>query len=157
MYKSSWGWTLGCSKHVEDNIIKLNLYWKKCAFFGFFLHMSVVVYYVSVTNQIFRGQFHAWRVDFDYEITLLVYPSIYQLRRWSGHGARMGEGRGLHRVLVGKPEGKRPLGRPRRRWEGNIKMDLQEVEGGCGDWMELAQDRERWRALLSKVMNFRVP
>ena len=55
--------------------------------------------------------------------------------------ARMGEGRGVHRVLVGKPEGKRPLGRPRRRWKDNIKMDLQEVGGGCGDWMELAQDR----------------
>jgi len=55
----------------------------------------------------------------------------------------MGEGRGVHRVLVGKPEGNRPLGRPRRRWEDNIKMYLQEVGGGCGDWMELAQDRDR--------------
>ena len=71
--------------------------------------------------------------------------------------ARMGEGRGVHRVLVGKPEGKRPLGRPRRRWEDNIKMDLQEMRGGCGDWMELAYDRERWRAPVSTVMNFRVP
>ena len=71
--------------------------------------------------------------------------------------ARMGEGRGVHRVLVGKPEGKRPLGRPRRRWEDNIKMDLQEVRGGCADWMELVQDRDRWRALVSTVMNFRVP
>jgi len=71
--------------------------------------------------------------------------------------ARMGEGRGMHSVLVGKPEGKRPLGRPRRRWEDNIKMDRQEVGGGCGDWMVLAQDRERWRALVSTVMNFRVP
>ena len=71
--------------------------------------------------------------------------------------ARIGEGRGVHRVLVGKPEGKRPLGRPRRRWEDNIKMDLQEVGGGCEDWMELAQDRDRWRALVSTVMNLRVP
>ena len=63
----------------------------------------------------------------------------------------------VYRVLVGKPQGKRPLGRPRRRWEYNIKMDLQEVRGGCGDWMELAQDRDRWRALLSTVMNIRVP
>ena len=77
--------------------------------------------------------------------------------RWAGHVARMEEGRGVHRVLVGKPEGKRPLGRPRRRWEDNIKMDLEEVERGCGDWMELAQDRDRWRALVSTVMNFRVP
>ena len=65
--------------------------------------------------------------------------------------------RGVHRVLVGKPEGKRPLGRPRCRWEDNIKLDLQEVGGGCGDWMELAQDRDRWRALVSTVMNLRVP
>ena len=70
--------------------------------------------------------------------------------------AHMGEGRGVHGVLVGKPEGKRPLGRPRRRWEDNIEMDLQEV-GGVGDWMELAQDRDRWRALMNTVMNFRVP
>ena len=70
--------------------------------------------------------------------------------------ARMGEGRGVYRVLVGKPEGKRQLGRPRPRWEDNITMDLEEAGGG-GDWMELAQDRDRWRALLNKVMNFRVP
>jgi len=63
----------------------------------------------------------------------------------------------VHRVLVGKPEVKRPLGRPRRRWEDNIKMDLQEVEGSCEDWMELAQDRDSWRALVSTVMNLRVP
>jgi hypothetical protein len=75
----------------------------------------------------------------------------------AGHLARMAEGRGVHRVLVGKPEGKRPLGRPRRRWEDNIKMDLQEEGGGCGDWMERTQDRDRWRALVNTVMNFRVP
>ena len=63
----------------------------------------------------------------------------------------------MHRVLVGKPEGKRPVGRPRRRWKDNIKMDLQEVAGGCEDWMELAQDRDSWRALVSTVMNLRVP
>ena len=71
--------------------------------------------------------------------------------------ALMGEGRGVHSVLVGKPEGKRPLGRPRPRREGNIKIDLQEVGGGCGDWMELAQDRDRWRALVGRVRNLRVP
>jgi hypothetical protein len=73
--------------------------------------------------------------------------------RWAGHVARMGEGRCMQRVLVGKPEGKRPMGRPRRRWEDNIKMDHQEVGGGCGDWMERAQDRDRWRTLVSTVMN----
>ena len=61
----------------------------------------------------------------------------------------------MHRILVGKPEGKRPLGRPRRRWEDNIKMDLQEVGWSCGDWMELAQDRDRWRALVGTVGTFR--
>ena len=71
--------------------------------------------------------------------------------------ARMEEGRGVHKVLVGKPEGKRPLGRSGRRWEDNIKMDLLEVGRGCVHWMELAQDRDRWRALVSPVMNFRVP
>ena len=76
--------------------------------------------------------------------------------RWAGHVARMGEGRGVHRVLVGNPEGKKPLGRPRRRWEDNIKMDLREV-GWVGDWIELAQDRDRCRALVNRMMNFRVP
>jgi hypothetical protein len=69
----------------------------------------------------------------------------------------MGEDRGVHRVLVGKPDRKRPLGRPRRRWEDNIKMDLQEVGRIRGDWMEVAQDRDRWRTLVSTVRNFRVP
>jgi hypothetical protein len=69
----------------------------------------------------------------------------------------MGERRGVYRVLVGKPEGKRPDGRPRRRWEDNIKMDIQDV--GCGGmvWIDLAQDRNRWRALMNAVMNLRVP
>jgi hypothetical protein len=71
--------------------------------------------------------------------------------RWAGHVVSKGEESGVHRVLVGKPEEKRPLGRPRHRGEDNIKMDLQEVGEGCGDWMELAQDRNRWRALVSTV------
>ena len=77
--------------------------------------------------------------------------------RWAGHVARMGEERGEYRVLVGKPEGKRPLGRPRRRWVDNIRMDLQEVGCGYVDWIGLAQDRDRWRTLVSAVMILRVP
>ena len=77
--------------------------------------------------------------------------------RWAGHVACMGERRGVYRVLVGKPEEQRPLGRPRRVWEDNIKMDLQEV--GCGgvDWIELAHDRDRWRACVNAIMNLRFP
>ena len=77
--------------------------------------------------------------------------------RWAGHVARMGEERGVYRVLVGKLEGKRPLGRPRRRWVDNIRMDLQEVGCRCMDWIGLAQDRDRWRTLVSAVMNLQVP
>ena len=77
--------------------------------------------------------------------------------RWAGHVARLGEEREVYRVLVGKPEGRRPLGRPRRRWVDNIRMDLQEVGCGYMDWIGLAQDRDRWRTLVSAVMNLRVP
>ncbi|KAJ4444032.1 hypothetical protein ANN_05821 [Periplaneta americana] len=76
--------------------------------------------------------------------------------RWAGHVARMGESRNAYRVLVGRPEGKRPLGRPRRRWEDNIKMDLREVGYDDRDWINLAQDRERWRAYVRAAMNLRV-
>jgi hypothetical protein len=77
--------------------------------------------------------------------------------RWAGHVARVGEGRGVYRVLVGIPEGRRLLGKPRRRWDDNIRMVFRKVGCGCVDWMELAQDRKRWRALVSAVMNLRVP
>ena len=84
---------------------------------------------------------------------------VIKLRRmrWAGHVARMDEERGVCRGLVGKPEGKRPLGRPRRRWVDNIRMDLQEVGCEYMDWIGLAQDRDRWRTLLSAVVNLRVP
>jgi hypothetical protein len=75
---------------------------------------------------------------------------------WAGHVARRGEERNVYRVLTGKPEGKRPLVRPRRRWEDGIRMDLREIDWGSVDWIQLAQDRDRWRALVNKVMNLRV-
>jgi hypothetical protein len=77
--------------------------------------------------------------------------------RWAGHVARMEEKRNVYRLLVGKPEGKRPPGRPRRRWIDNIKMDVLEIGLSVLDWIDLAQDRYRWRALVNAVMNFRVP
>ena len=93
-----------------------------------------------------------------------LYSSPYIVRviksrrmRWAGHVERMGEERGVYRVLVGKPEGRRPLGRPRRRWVDNIRLDLKEVGCGYMDWIGLAQDRDRWRTLVSAVMNLRVP
>jgi hypothetical protein len=79
-------------------------------------------------------------------------------KRWAGQVARKGESRGVYRNLVGKPEGNRPLGRPRRRWEDNINMDLQKLGCGCMNWIEVDQDREdRWRALVNAIMNLRVP
>jgi hypothetical protein len=76
--------------------------------------------------------------------------------RWAGHVARMGEGRNVYRVLVGKPEGKRPHGRPRRRWEDRIKLHLRQIGWGGVEWIHLAQVRDRWRALMNAVMNLRV-
>ena len=104
-----------------------------------------------------------WRKLHNEELSdLYSLPNIVRVvksrrMRWAGHVARMGEERGVHRVLVGKPEGKRPLGRPRRRWEDNITMDLQEVGCGVMDWIELAQDRNKLRALVNAVMILRVP
>jgi hypothetical protein len=77
--------------------------------------------------------------------------------RWAGDVARTGEKRNAYRILVGKPEGKRPLGRPRHRWEDNIIMDLREIECGGMDWIDLGQDRDQWRALVNAVMNLQVP
>ena len=104
-----------------------------------------------------------WRKLHNKELSdLYSLPNIVRVvksrrMRWAGHVAHVVEGRGVYRVLVGKPEGKSPLGRPRHRWEDNIKMDLQEVGGSCGDWMELAQDRDRWQALVGMLRNLRVP
>jgi hypothetical protein len=103
-----------------------------------------------------------WRKLHNEELNdLYSSPTIVQVKsrrmRWVGHVACMVERRGVCRVLVGKPEGERPLGRPRHRWEDNIKVDIKEV--GCGgmDWIELAQDRDRWRACVNTVMNLQVP
>ena len=104
-----------------------------------------------------------WRILYNEELNdLYSSPNIVRViksrrMRWAGHVARMGEDRGVYRVLVGKPEGKRALGRPRRRWVDNIRMDLQEVGCGYVDWIGLVQDRDSWRTLVSAVMNLRVP
>jgi len=103
-----------------------------------------------------------WRLHNEELTDLYSSPNIVRViksrrMRWAGHVARMGEERGAYRVLVGKPEGKRALGRPRRRWVDNIRMDLQEVGYGSVDWIGMPQDRDRWRTLVSAVMNLRVP
>jgi hypothetical protein len=92
-----------------------------------------------------------------YDLSNIVRVVKSRRMRRAGHVACIVEDRGVHRLLVGKPEGKWLLGRPRCRWEDNNKMDLLEVGGGGGDWIELAQDRDRWRALEDTVRNFRVP
>jgi hypothetical protein len=127
----------------------------------------VVVLQVVFKNRVLRRVFGPkmdevtgeWRKLHNEELSdLYSLPNIVRVVtsrriRWAGHVARMGQGRGVHRV----PEGRRPLARPRRRWKDNIKMDLQEVGGSFGDWMELAQDRDRWRALIGAVRNVPVP
>jgi hypothetical protein len=104
-----------------------------------------------------------WRKLHNEELhNLYSSPSIIRIiksrrMRWAGHVARMGEKRNVYRLLVGKPEGKRPLERSRRRWIDNIKMDLLEIRLSDMDWIGVAQDRYRWRALVNSVMNLRVP
>ena len=100
---------------------------------------------------------HNEELDDLYYVPNIVWVVISRRMGWAGHVVRMVEDRGVHRVLVGKPEGKSPLGRPRRRWEDNINLDLQEVGGARGDWMELAQDKDGWPELVGTVRNFRVP
>ena len=118
---------------------------------GLFVHHSLlsgVIRVELVSDRMSYTSVHFTRYCMDDQLRIM---------RWAGHLARMGKGRGVYRVLMRKPEGKRPFGRPRVRWEDNIKMDLQEV--GCGDmdWIDLAHDRDRRRALVNAVMNLRVP
>ena len=104
-----------------------------------------------------RRKLHNEELNDLYSSPKIVRVIQSRIMRWAWHVARMGEERGVYRVLVGKPEGKRPLGRPRRRWVDNIRMDLQEVRCGYMDWIGLAQDRDRWRTLVSAVMDLGVP
>jgi hypothetical protein len=118
-------------------------------------------------RKIFRSKMDeetgGWRKLHNEELHgLYSSPSIVRVikarrMRWAGHVARMGEVRSAYNILVGRPEGRRPLRRPRRRWEDNIKVDLREIGFGDVDWIHWAQDRDRWRALVNTVMNLRVP
>ena len=102
-------------------------------------------------------ELHNEKLNHLYSSPKIVWVITSRRMRWVGHVAHMGERRGVYRVFVEKPERKRPLGRLRRRWDNNIKMDLQELACGGMDWIELAQDRDRWRVLVSAVMNLQVP
>jgi hypothetical protein len=119
-----------------------------------------------VSRRIFgpkREEDGSWRKLHNDELhSLYSSPNIVRViksrrMRWAGHVAHMAEGRGVYRGLVGRPEGKRSLGRPRRRWEDNIKMDLREMGIDGANWIRLAQDRVHWRAFVNTVMNLRVP
>jgi hypothetical protein len=104
-----------------------------------------------------------WRKLHNEELNnLYCSPSMIRIiksrrMRWAGHVERMGKKRNVYRILVGKQEGKRPLGKPTHRWQDNIKVDLRDKGWGSMDWINLAQDRDRWRALVNTVMNLRVP
>ena len=123
-------------------------------------HLIYIYIYIYIQELKFPGLFqrklHNEELNDPYSSPNIVRVIKSRRMRWVGHVARMGERRGVYRVLVWKPEGKRPLGRPRRRWQDNTKMDLQEVGCGSVDWIELAQDRDRWRAFVNAVMNLRV-
>jgi hypothetical protein len=105
----------------------------------------------------FWRKFHTDELHSLYSSPNIVRVIKSRRMRWVGHVARMGEGKGVYRVLVGRPKGKRPLGRPRRRWEDNIKMDLREIGIDGVNWIQLAQDKVQWRACVNTVMNLRVP
>ena len=138
---------------------------------SFYLDLSLITRKLRVfENMVLRRIFEPrrdevtgkWRLHNEELNDLYSSPNIVRVIksrriRWAGHVARMGEERVVYRVLVGKTKGRRPLGRPRRRWVDNIRMDLQEVGCGYVDWIGRAQDRDRWRTLVSAVMNLGVP
>jgi hypothetical protein len=161
------------SDSKKQNIMRYNLintaiyfhYAKK--YFSAIVYFRLRVFENSILRRIFGPKrdevTEEWRKLHNEELNYLYCsPTILRVikskrMKWVRHVARMGEGRGVHKVLVRKPEVKRPLGRPRRSWVDNIKMDLQELGCGVINWIELAQDRNRWRAIMNAVMNLRVP
>jgi hypothetical protein len=113
---------------------------------------------INISSSFELLEYQILRIPRNCIFTMPVADSFKSRRmRWAGHAARMGDRRNAYRILVGKPEGRRPLGRPRRRWVDNIKMDLREVGCDGRDWIDLAWDRDRWRAHVNAVMNLRVP
>ena len=118
-----------------------------------FIHLWIKLFLCSMLALETKQSRAKWLVP----LTQYCAGEKWSRMRWAGHVARMGEERGVYRVLLGKPEGRRPLGRPRHRWVDNIRMDLQEVGCGYMAWIGLAQDRDRWQTLVSAVMNLRVP
>jgi hypothetical protein len=125
--------------------------------------VTVLIKHIYIVKEFKREVDGSWRRLHNDELhSMYSSPNIVRVlnarrMRWAGHVARMGEGRGVYIVLVGRPEGKRPLGRPRRRWEDNIKMDLREIGINGANWIQLDQDRVQWRAFVNTVMNLRVP
>jgi hypothetical protein len=123
---------------------------------------ELVTYILLVSSSVTFQTVESGTLHNDELHSLYSSPNIVRVikskrMRWAGHVTRMGEGRGVYRVLVGRPEGKRPLGRPRRRREDNLKVDLKEIGIDGANWIELAQDRAQWRACVNTVMNLRVP
>jgi hypothetical protein len=111
---------------------------------------------VKTSNPTYGSNSHTY-IIFLYSSPSIVRVNKARRMRWAGHVARVREVRGAYNILVGRPEGRRPLGRPRCRWEDNIKMDLREIGFGDVDWIHWAQDRDWWRALVNTLMNLRVP
>jgi hypothetical protein len=150
---------------------KFDFTWDPCSYIYLVLTLREEHRLRVFENKVPRGIFRpkrdevtgGWRKLHNEKLhDLYSSPSIIRIMksrriRWAGHIARMGEKRNAYRLLVGKPEGKRPIGSPRRRWANDIKMDHLEIHWGSVDWIGLAEDRDRWRALVNAVMNLRLP